>query len=56
MTVKEVEAAIKIELEEPGKLIGNIALHNKFRQVYDLNVPRDLVYTVMYNVDPDALE
>ena len=23
--------------------------------MHDLNVPRDLVYAVMYNVDPDAL-
>ena len=27
----------------------------KLRQVHELNVPRDLVYAVMYNVDPDSL-
>ena len=56
VTVDEVEAAVKKELEGPGKLLGYRALHKKIRQVYDLNVPRDLVYAVMYNVDADALE
>ena len=55
VTVDEVEAAVKKELEGPGKLLGYRALHKKIRQVYDLNVPRDLVYAVMYNVDADAL-
>ena len=56
VTVEEVEAAVKIVLEGPGKLLGYRALHNKIRQVYGLNVPRDLVHAVMYNVNPDALE
>ena len=56
VTVDEVEAAVKKELEGPGKLLGYRALHKKkIRQVYDLNLPRDLVYAVMYNVDADAL-
>ena len=42
-------------MEGPGKLLGYRALHKKLRQVHELNVPRDLVYVVMYNVDPDAL-
>ena len=53
--VDEVEEAVKKELEGPGKLLGYRALHKKLRQVHELNVPRDLVYAVMYNVDPDAL-
>ena len=32
------------------------SLHKKLRQVNELNVPWDLVYAVMYNVDPVALE
>ena len=48
VTVDEVEAAVKKELEGPGKLLGYRALHKKIRQVYDLNVLRDLVYAVMY--------
>ena len=46
---------MKQEMQGPGKLLGYRALHKKLRQVHDLNVPRDLVYAVMYNVDPDAL-
>ena len=53
--VDEVEDAVKEEMEESGKLLGYRALHKKLRQVHDINVPRDLVYAVMYNVDPDAL-
>ena len=51
----EVEEALKKELEGPGKFLGHRALHKKLRQVHELNVPRDLVYAVIYNVDPDAL-
>ena len=46
---------VKEEMQGPGKLLGYRALHKKLRQVHDLNVPRDLVHAVMYNVDPDAL-
>ena len=53
--VDEVEDAVKQEMQGPRKLLGCRALHKKLRQVHDLNVPRDLVYAVMYNVDPDAL-
>ena len=53
--VDEVEEALKKELEGPGKFLGHRALHKKLRQVHELNVPRDLVYAVIYNVDPDAL-
>ena len=56
VAVDNVEAAVKKELEGSGKLLGYRALHKKIRQVYDLNVPRDLVYAVMYNVDPEALK
>ena len=46
---------MKQEMQGLGKLLEYRALHKKLRQVHDLNVPRDLVYVVMYNVDPDAL-
>ena len=53
--VDEVVDAVKQEMQGPGKLLGYRALHKKLGQVHDLNVPRDLVYAVMYNVDPEAL-
>ena len=43
-------------MEGPGKLLGYRATQKKLRQAHDLRVPQDLVHTVMYNVDPDALE
>ena len=43
-------------MDGPGKLLGYRALHKKLRQVHELNVPRDVVYAVMYNVGPVALE
>ena len=43
-------------MDGPGRLLGYRALHKKLRQVHELNVPRDVVYAVMYNVDPVALE
>ena len=56
VTIDQVESAVKKEMEGPGKLLGYRALHKKIRQVYSLNVPRDLVHAVMYQVDPVALE
>ena len=55
VTVDQVKDAVKKELEGPGKLIGYRAMHNKIRQEYELNVPRDLVHDVMYDLDPDGL-
>ena len=52
----EIETAVRQEMDGPGKLLGYTALHKKLRQVHELNVPRDVVYAVMYNVDPVALE
>ena len=55
-TVEQVEDAVKLKMEGPGKLLGYRAMQKKLRQVYGLRVPRDFVHAVMYNVDPDALE
>ena len=41
------------ELEGPGKLLGYRAMQKKIRQV---DVPRDLVHAVMYDLDPEGLE
>ena len=54
--VDEVREAVANELEGPGKLLGYRAMQKKIRQVHDLNVPRDLVHAVMYDVDPEVLE
>ena len=44
VTVEEVTSAVRKELDGPGKLLGYRAMHNKIRQEYLLNVPRNLVH------------
>lgn len=56
VTLDEVKEAVGKELEGPGKLLGYRALHQKIRQEHLLNVPRDLVYAVMQQMDPEGLE
>ena len=56
VTLDEVKEAVGKELEGPGKLLGYRALHQKIRQEHLLNVPRDLVYAVMQEMDPAGLE
>ena len=55
ISVEEVKEAVKNELDGPGCLLGYRAMRNKLRQEYKLNVPRDLVYNVMFDLDPDGL-
>ena len=48
--------AIAEEMDGPGKLLGYRAMQKKIRQEHELNVPRDLVHAVMYDLDPEGLE
>ena len=52
----EVKSAVKKELQGPGKLLGYRAMQQKVRELHGLNVPRDLVYAVMGEADPQGLE
>ena len=54
--VGEVKEAVKKELDGPGSLLGYRALHNQIREVHELNVPRNLVYDVLADLDPQGLE
>ena len=54
--VGQVKEAVKKELDGPGSLLGYRALHNKIREVHELNVPRNLVYDVLADLDPQGLE
>ena len=54
--LQDVQAAVKNELDGPGRLLGYRAMHTKLRQEYHLNVPRNLVHDVMFDADPDLLE
>ena len=56
VTVEDVKQAVAEELDGPGKLLGYQAMQKKIRHEYDLNVPRDLVHAVMYDLHPEGLE
>ena len=56
VTVEQVREAVVKEIDGPGKLLGYRAMQKKLRQEHELNVPRDLVYAVMQDVDPDGLD
>lgn len=54
--VKDVKRAVVKEMDGPGRLLGYRALHKKIRELHGLNVPRNLVYNVMADVNPKGLE
>ena len=56
VTVDDVRQAVSEEIDGPGKLLGYRAMQKKIRQEHELNVPRDLVHAVMYDLDPKGLE
>ena len=56
ITVAEIKSSVRKELDGPGKLLGYRAMHNKIRQEYLLNVPRNLEHAVMFDLDPEGLE
>ena len=45
-TVDVVRRAVEIELAGPGKQLGYRTMYKKFRQLYELNVPRGLMYDI----------
>lgn len=56
VTVEKVKEAVEKEINGPGKLLGYRAMQKTLRQEHGLNIPRDLVHAVMYDVDPQGLE
>ena len=56
VTFEEVKSAVRKELDGPGELLGYRTMHNKIRQEYLLNVSRNLVHAVMFDLDPEGLE
>ena len=56
VSVDQVRDAVAREIRGPGKLVGYRAMHRKVRQEHGLNVPRDLVHAVMYELDPEGFE
>lgn len=54
--IETVKSAVEIEMKGPGQLLGYRALHKKIREVHGLHVPRNLVYSVMSDINPQGLE
>ena len=54
--IKDVENAVREEIEGPGQCLGYRNMQRKIREQHQLAVPRDLVYDVMGVVDPEGLE
>ena len=52
----EVKGAVEKEMKGPGSLLGYRSLHKKVREVHGINVPRNVVYDVMADVNPEGLE
>ena len=51
-----VEAALQSELQGPGQLLGYRSVQRKIREQHQLAAPRNLVYDLMTELDPDGLE
>lgn len=56
VTVGEIQEAVQEELQGPGKLLGYRGMQQKVREIHKLNVPRDVVYGMMAQEDPEGLE
>ena len=56
MQLDYLRHAVQKEVEGPGRLLGYQALHKKIREVHNLNVPRNLVYAMVEEVDHEGLE
>ena len=56
VSVEDVKSAINKELMGPGRLLGYRAMHLKIKNIHGLNVPRDLVYAAMTDLDSDGLK
>ena len=56
VSVENVKSAINKELMGPGRLLGYRAMHLKIKSIRGLNVPRDLVYAAMTDLDSDGLK
>jgi len=54
--IEEVKKAVEKEKDAPGYFPGYHALHKKIREVLNLHVPRNMVYEVMADVNPQGLE
>ena len=51
----QARAALRAEMDGPGRLLGYRSLHKKIREIHCLRVSRRLVYASMQDINPAAL-
>ena len=56
ISLQTVQADVRKELNEPGKLLGYRALNLKLSMQHEVQVPRNLVNKILQNEDPEGLE
>ncbi|KAK6181932.1 hypothetical protein SNE40_009709 [Patella caerulea] len=56
VSIDVLKEAVEEELNGPGALLGYRAMHKKIRKEHGLNVPRDLVYAAMTELDSNDLQ
>ena len=56
MTLEAIREAVQKEFDGPGKQLGYRAMHQKIRQEHNLNVPQDVVYATMTELDQSGLD
>jgi len=54
--IYDVREAVEKEMNGPRSLLGYRALYQKIREIHGLSVPRNLVYAMMTEVNPQGLE
>lgn len=54
ISISTVKEAVSKEMEGPGRLLGYRTLHKKIRDMHGLNVPRNVVYDVLTEVNPEV--
>ena len=56
VSVEDIRTAVGKELEGPMNLLGHRAMQKQIRQMHGLLVPRDLVHSVLFDLDPEGLK
>jgi len=56
ISIDQIKDAVATELKGPGKLLGYRAMHLKIRQQHNLNVPREMVYVAMVDLDYNSVK
>ena len=56
VTLSDAKETVQKELGGPGALLGYRAMAQKLQQKHNMKVPRDLVYDIMTDLDPEGLK